>query len=165
MPVEQRGQAIAFEIGSTGNGRNPIFNGRRQPSCGGTSRMTRECQVRICERLGVKFPGPTRPSRTWRNVRLESAKRTKADIDRASANLETRRKAQRGPLPADFKLLLQVQLLHRLRVALHVVFHKLHIVRGAVLFHNHAELLHSRGQRGLAHYGRGLRLQAPEDLR
>jgi hypothetical protein len=54
---------IAFEIGSTGNGRNPIFNGRRQPSCGGTSRMTRECQVRICERLGVKFPGPTRPNR------------------------------------------------------------------------------------------------------
>src|ERR1700733_1937443 len=23
---------------------NPMFNGRRQPSCGGTSRMTRECQ-------------------------------------------------------------------------------------------------------------------------
>jgi hypothetical protein len=59
--VERRGQAIAFEIGSTGDGRNLIFNGRRQPSCGGTSRMTRECQVRICERLGVKFPGPTRP--------------------------------------------------------------------------------------------------------
>ena len=56
-----KGGVIAFEIGSTGNGRNPIFNGRRQPSCGGTSRMTRECQVRICERLGVKFPGPTRP--------------------------------------------------------------------------------------------------------
>src|ERR1700751_6084004 len=33
-------------IGSTGNGRNPIINGRRQPSSGGTSRMTRECQVR-----------------------------------------------------------------------------------------------------------------------
>src|ERR1700730_12752981 len=63
MPVERRGWVIAFEIGSTGNGRNPIFNGRRQPSCGGTSRMTRECQVRICERLGGKFPGPTRPSR------------------------------------------------------------------------------------------------------
>src|ERR1700688_2748444 len=62
MPVERRGWVIAFEIGSTGNGRNPIFNGRRQPSCGGTSRMTRECQVRICERLGVKFPGPTRPN-------------------------------------------------------------------------------------------------------
>ena len=55
------GWVIAFAIGSTGNGRNPIFNGRRQPSRGGTSRMTRECQVRICERLGVKFPGPTRP--------------------------------------------------------------------------------------------------------
>src|SRR5215510_484181 len=30
------------------------------PSCGGTSRMSREAQVRICERLGVKVPGPTR---------------------------------------------------------------------------------------------------------
>ena len=47
MLVERRGQVIAFEIGSTGNGRNPIFDGRRQPSCGGTSRMPRECQVRI----------------------------------------------------------------------------------------------------------------------
>ena len=37
-----------------------MFNGRRQPSNDGTSRMTRECQVRFCERLGVKFPGPTR---------------------------------------------------------------------------------------------------------
>jgi hypothetical protein len=27
---------------------------------GGTSRMTRESHVRICGRLGVKFPGPTR---------------------------------------------------------------------------------------------------------
>jgi hypothetical protein len=25
------------------------------------SRMTRECHVRICEGLGVKFPGATRP--------------------------------------------------------------------------------------------------------
>jgi len=63
MPVERRGQAIVFEIGSTGDGRNPIINGRRQPSRGGTSRMNREVQVRICERLGVKFPGPTRPKR------------------------------------------------------------------------------------------------------
>src|SRR5215467_10172436 len=36
------------------------FSGRRQPSCDGTSRMMREYHVRICERLGVKFPGPTR---------------------------------------------------------------------------------------------------------
>ena len=40
MPVERREQAIAIVIGSTGNGRNPILNGRRQPSRGGTSRMT-----------------------------------------------------------------------------------------------------------------------------
>ena len=40
-----------------------MFNGRRQPSRGGTSRMMREYQVRICERLGVKFPGPTRHER------------------------------------------------------------------------------------------------------
>ena len=33
--------------GSTGNGRNPMINGRRQPSSGGTSRMMREYQVRI----------------------------------------------------------------------------------------------------------------------
>jgi hypothetical protein len=37
-----------------------MFNGRRQPSRGGTSRMNREVHVRFCERLGVKFPGPTR---------------------------------------------------------------------------------------------------------
>ena len=40
-----------------------MFNGRRQPSCGGTSRMTQECHVRFCERLGVQFPGPSRQTR------------------------------------------------------------------------------------------------------
>ena len=40
-----------------------MFNGRRQPSYDGTSRMMREYQVRFCERLGVKFPGATRHSR------------------------------------------------------------------------------------------------------
>src|ERR1700704_448105 len=59
MLVERRERVIAIWLGSTGNGRNPMFNGRRQPSRGGTSRMTRECQVRFCERLGVKFPGET----------------------------------------------------------------------------------------------------------
>jgi hypothetical protein len=65
MTVERRERAIAIWLGSTGNGRNPMFNGRRQPSCGGTSRMTRECQVRFCEGLGVKFPGPTRQERRF----------------------------------------------------------------------------------------------------
>ena len=63
MPVERRERVIAIGVGSTGNGRNPTINGRRQPSRDGTSRMTRECQVRFCEGLGVKFPGPTRQSR------------------------------------------------------------------------------------------------------
>src|SRR6266581_4131320 len=64
MPVERRERVIAIWFGSTGNGRNPKFNGRRQPSRGGTSRMMREYHVRICERLGVKFPGPTRQKRS-----------------------------------------------------------------------------------------------------
>jgi hypothetical protein len=42
-----------------------MFNGRRQPSCDGTSRISREAYVRFCERLGVKFPGPTRPDRRF----------------------------------------------------------------------------------------------------
>src|SRR6516162_6542194 len=33
-------------LGSTGNGRNPVTNGRRQPSSDGTSRMNREVHVR-----------------------------------------------------------------------------------------------------------------------
>jgi len=42
---------------------------------GGTSRMSREAQVRICERLGAKLPGPTRrqcwASNPLRNSRPE----------------------------------------------------------------------------------------------
>src|SRR6202043_2227820 len=68
MPVERRERAIAIWLGSTGNGRNSMFNGRRQPSCGGRSRMTRECQVRFFEGLGVKLPGPTRQQRRFCNA-------------------------------------------------------------------------------------------------
>jgi hypothetical protein len=46
-------------------GRSPLFIGRRQPSRDGTSRMMREYPVRICEGLGVKFPGPTRQKRRF----------------------------------------------------------------------------------------------------
>src|SRR5271165_4786689 len=42
-----------------------FFAGRRRPSLSGTSRMRRESPVRICERLGVKFPGPTRLTTRW----------------------------------------------------------------------------------------------------
>ena len=34
-----------------------MFNGRRQPSCDGTSRISREAYVRFCERRRVRFPG------------------------------------------------------------------------------------------------------------
>ena len=68
MPVERRGQVTAVGASQLATGGAPILNGRRQPSRGGTSRMTRECQVRICERLGVKFPGPTRHSRHLERV-------------------------------------------------------------------------------------------------
>src|SRR5215467_8697818 len=37
-----------------------FLDGRRRSSLGGTSRMMQEYHVRICERLGVKLPGPTR---------------------------------------------------------------------------------------------------------
>ena len=54
MPVEQRGQVIAVELGPTGSNREEPeqFSGRRQPSRGDMSRMMREYHVRICERLG-----------------------------------------------------------------------------------------------------------------
>src|SRR5262245_23140046 len=60
-----KGAGHRHELGSTGSYREEpeCFSGRRQPSCDGTSRMTRECHVRICERLGVRFPGPTRQNR------------------------------------------------------------------------------------------------------
>jgi hypothetical protein len=47
---------------STGNRRNrAVKTEGSKPSLGGTSRVTGDSQARICERLGVKFLGPTRP--------------------------------------------------------------------------------------------------------
>jgi hypothetical protein len=45
---------------STGNRRNSLSCWKVAAFLGGTSRMNREIHVRICERLGVQFPGPTR---------------------------------------------------------------------------------------------------------
>ena len=63
MAVEGREQVT--RIGAVRvNGRPEELDGpdgRRQPPLGGTSRVSREAQARICERLGVKFPGATRP--------------------------------------------------------------------------------------------------------
>jgi hypothetical protein len=65
MLVERREQATRIGIERV-NGQPEELDGpdgRRQPSEGGTSRMNREIHVRICERLGVKSPGATRPRR------------------------------------------------------------------------------------------------------
>jgi len=65
MPVERREQVTRIGIVRV-NGKPEELDGRdggQQPSMGGTSRVSREAQARICERLGVKLPGPTRPRR------------------------------------------------------------------------------------------------------
>ncbi len=64
MPAERREQVTRVGIVRV-NGQPEELDGpdgRRQPSMGGTSRVSREAQARICERLGVKFPGATRRS-------------------------------------------------------------------------------------------------------
>jgi hypothetical protein len=50
------------------------------PSIDGTSRMMREYQVRICERLGVKFPGPTRHKQNQLCLMPRSGLPSKADM-------------------------------------------------------------------------------------
>ena len=71
-----------------------MFNGRRQPSRDGTSRMTRECQVRFCERLGVKFPGPTRQSASFRqslaDVRFSEEPTFAADLQQLFGSADQR---------------------------------------------------------------------------
>jgi glucose uptake protein len=61
MPVERREQVTRIGIVRVNGQPEELdgLDGRRQPSMGGTSRMSREAHVRFCERLGVKFPGPT----------------------------------------------------------------------------------------------------------
>jgi hypothetical protein len=65
IPVERRGQAIRVMINLVNwQQEEPTdCGGERQLSVDGTSRVSREAQARICERLGVRFPGATRPSK------------------------------------------------------------------------------------------------------
>jgi hypothetical protein len=62
MPVERRGQVtrVVIDLANWQQEEPGGRGGRRQPSLGGTSRVTGDCHARFCERPGVKFPGPTR---------------------------------------------------------------------------------------------------------
>jgi hypothetical protein len=64
MPVKRRGQVTRAEIVLANWQQEELggFGGRRQPSMGGTSRVTGDGHARICEGLGVKVPGATRPN-------------------------------------------------------------------------------------------------------
>src|SRR5215471_18752021 len=76
MAVEEREQVTCIRIVRVNGKPEELdgLDGRRQPSMGGTSRMSREAQVRICEGLGVKFPGPTRRiGYTWVKMALQGA--------------------------------------------------------------------------------------------
>jgi hypothetical protein len=66
VPMGQAGadcSVVAMRRGTARRAKGDGSDGRRQPSMGGTSRVSREAQARICERLGVQLPGPTR--RCW----------------------------------------------------------------------------------------------------
>jgi hypothetical protein len=60
--VERRGQAIRVMVNlANWKQEEPTgYGGGRQLSMDGTSRVTGDSHARFCERLGVKFPGPTR---------------------------------------------------------------------------------------------------------
>lgn len=60
--MERRGQAIRVMVNlANWQQEEPTdCGGGRQLSMDGTSRVTGDSHARLCERLGVKFPGPTR---------------------------------------------------------------------------------------------------------
>ena len=58
MGLERRGWVIAVDLGHRFAGRSPSFNGRRQPSRDGTSRMMREYQVRNLRAARGAIPRP-----------------------------------------------------------------------------------------------------------
>src|SRR5215813_13161297 len=78
MPVERRGQAIRVMINLVNwQQEEPTgCGGGRQLSMDGTSRVTGDSHARFCERLGVRFPGPTR---RYRATDIPTATRTNTD--------------------------------------------------------------------------------------
>src|SRR5262252_229883 len=63
MPMERRGRVIRVIPTLVNRQREEPTgcDGERQLSMDGTSRVSREAQARICERLGLRSPGATRP--------------------------------------------------------------------------------------------------------
>src|SRR3981081_290260 len=99
--VSEGGRSSPLGASHLATGGAPILDGRRQPSCGGTSRMTRECHVRICERLGGKFPVPTRhyPYSSLALARQLSPAADNGPPDRSAAH---RRPLSRGSNPCGY---------------------------------------------------------------
>src|SRR5437764_5776939 len=75
MSGERRGQAIRVMVNLANWQQEELTGcgGGRQLSMDGTSRVTGDSHARFCERLGVKFPGPTR-----RRVRRQRWQRIQA---------------------------------------------------------------------------------------
>src|SRR5919108_1978595 len=75
MPAERRGQVTCAEIdlGQLATEGTRRFWRKAAAFGGGTSRMSREAQVRICERLGVQLPGATRRL-WWRPTRSRNSR-------------------------------------------------------------------------------------------
>jgi hypothetical protein len=96
-----------------------MFNGRRQPSRGGKSRMMREYQVRFCERLGVKFPGPTRqkPALPRRSIAVRFTLISRPRQDGFNTTLACTGRSGR-------LFYMQVQLTHQFAVSLVVLSHE-----------------------------------------
>jgi hypothetical protein len=64
MPVEQRGRVIAVELGRTGQtGRSPKFQRKAAAFVRWHESDDARVSSPLCERLGVKFPEPTRNNR------------------------------------------------------------------------------------------------------
>ena len=91
MSVEGRGQVtrVGIDLVNWQQEEPADFDGRRQLSMGGTSRMSREAQVRICERLGAKLPGPTRRL-WWRPTRSRNSRPELIADDEKGVVLPTR---------------------------------------------------------------------------
>src|SRR5262249_38098426 len=86
MFVERRGQVIRVTVTLVNwQQEEPTDRGEgRQLFMDDTSRVSREAQARFCERLGVRFPGATRPSSAGINRHVVGDER--ALQERSTAN-------------------------------------------------------------------------------